>query len=118
MTIAHGSARTVDRGKAPRRRIYAPAHHQPPMGPNSQPATSLSFSVTRNPSAQTLPEDVICEVALKAIPKKRIRGNEENVWSERVLDHPDIVRPMSPHPFSSSCAYILVYLLTRLVVFL
>ena len=105
--------------KPPRRRIYASAHHQPPTGPNSQPATSLSFSVTRNPSAQTPPEDVICEVALKAIPKKRIRGNEEKVWSEmRVLDHPDIVRPMSPHPFSSSCAYILVCLLTRLVVFL
>ena len=91
--------------------------HLPPP-PNSQPATLLSFAVTQNPSAQTAPEDVIHEVALKAIPKKRIKGNEENVWSEtRVLDHPDIVRPISPHSFSSSCACILVCLLTLLVVF-
>jgi calcium/calmodulin-dependent protein kinase I len=42
-------------------------------------------------------QDVTLEVALKAIPKKKVKGNEESVWSEmRVLeglDHPNVVRP-------------------------
>jgi calcium/calmodulin-dependent protein kinase I len=36
------------------------------------------------------------EVALKIIPKKKVKGNEESVWSEmevlKGLDHPNIVR--------------------------
>jgi calcium/calmodulin-dependent protein kinase I len=43
-----------------------------------------------------LSQDVTREVALKGIPKKKVKGNEESVWSEmRVLqglDHPNIVR--------------------------
>jgi len=73
----------------------------PAATPNSLrvPATLLSFAATRSPSAQTAPRDVTREVALKTIPKKKVKGNEESVWSEmRVLsglDHPHIVRP--PH---------------------
>lgn len=47
-------------------------------------------------------QDVTREVALKAIPKKKVKGNEESVWSEmRVLqglDHPSIVRPLFLRP--------------------
>lgn len=36
------------------------------------------------------------EVALKVIPKKKVKGNEEAVWGEmevlKGLDHPNIVR--------------------------
>lgn len=36
------------------------------------------------------------EVALKVIPKKKVKGNEEAVWGEmevlRGLNHPNIVR--------------------------
>jgi len=49
------------------------------------------------PLPQPVPGDVTREVTLKAIPKKKVKGNEESVWSEmRVLqglDHPNIVRP-------------------------
>jgi hypothetical protein len=50
-------------------------------------------------------QDVTREVALKAIPKKKVKGNEESVWTEmRVLqglDHSSIVRS----PLSSSHMY-------------
>jgi len=66
---------------------------------NSLLATPLSFVATRSPSAQTAPGDVTREAALRAILKKKVKGNKESVWSEmRVLqglDHPHIVRP--PH---------------------
>ena len=42
------------------------------------------------------------DVALKIIPKKKVKGNEEAVWSEmdvlKGLDHPNIVR--FDHAFS------------------
>ena len=42
------------------------------------------------------------EVALKVIPKKKVKGNEEAVWGEmevlRGLNHPNIVR--------SSCLFV------------
>ena len=53
-------------------------------------------------------QDVTREVALKAIPKKKVKGNEDSVWSEmRVLqglDHPNIVRLLSTriHMYASS----------------
>jgi calcium/calmodulin-dependent protein kinase I len=40
------------------------------------------------------------EVAMKIIPKKKVKGNEANVWSEmevlKGLDHPNIVRVFPP----------------------
>jgi len=39
---------------------------------------------------------VVKEVALKVIPKKKVKGNEASVWGEmevlKGLDHPNIVR--------------------------
>ena len=39
------------------------------------------------------------EVALKVIPKKKVKGNESSVWGEmevlRGLDHPNIVSASS-----------------------
>ncbi|KAF8502686.1 kinase-like domain-containing protein, partial [Russula emetica] len=62
----------------------SPASKRPPVPPSRTDSTdSVSQEVTR-------------EVALKAIPKKKVKGNEESVWSEmRVLqglDHPNIVK--------------------------
>lgn len=38
------------------------------------------------------------EVALKVIPKKKVKGNESSVWGEmevlKGLDHPNIVSPI------------------------
>ena len=66
-----------------------------------------------------MPGDVTREVALKAIPKKKVKGNEEIVWSEmRVLQGLD--HASSPYLFSMVrlCVRVLVYPLTRLVIFL
>src|SRR5260221_9404837 len=53
-----------------------------PKFPNSLPASPVFFAAMRNPSVQTAPGDVTREVALKAIPKKKAKRNEESVWSE------------------------------------
>jgi len=50
--------------------------------PNSLAATPLSSATTRNPSGQTAPVDLMCEVALKIISKKRVKESGESVWSE------------------------------------
>ena len=59
----------------------------------------------RIPSAQLVPGDIMRGVALRAILKKKVKGNEESVWSEmRVLqglDHLNIVSLVSPPPFFS-----------------
>lgn len=43
------------------------------------------------------------DVALKIIPKKKVKGNEEAVWSEmdvlKGLNHPNIVRVAYGAPF-------------------
>jgi hypothetical protein len=63
----------------------------------SSSATSLSSTVQAAPMQAV---NTTREVALKAIPRKKGKGNEESVWSEmQVLqgfDHPNIVRPISP----------------------
>jgi calcium/calmodulin-dependent protein kinase I len=68
-----------------------------PGSSKSSSATSLS-STAQAPATQAV--DITRDVALKAIPKKKVKGNEESVWGEmRVLqglDHPNIVRPISP----------------------
>lgn len=88
------------------RQIAGPSTPPATATPNSLPATPLSFPAPRSPSAQTAPGDVTREVALKTIPKKKVKGNEESVWSEmqvlQGLDHPNIVRSISPSPFFPS----------------
>lgn len=102
-------------------RIQRATWHVPPdqwnvderrnAGPSAVPTTSskpssstlLSSSPAVTPprsGSSPVPPDITRDVALKAIPKKRVKGNEESVWSEmRVLqglDHPNVVR----FPFS------------------
>ncbi len=52
-------------------------------------------------------EDLTVEVALKVIPKKKVKGNESSVWGEmevlRGLDHPNIVSL-----FSDRAHYVIV----------
>jgi calcium/calmodulin-dependent protein kinase I len=44
-------------------------------------------------------DEITKEVALKMIPKKKVKGNEESVWGEmevlKGLDHPNVVRRFS-----------------------
>ncbi|KXN92679.1 Calcium/calmodulin-dependent protein kinase [Leucoagaricus sp. SymC.cos] len=71
--------------KTLRSRSPSPAPRTPP---NESPATSPI-----SPGAET---NVYKEVALKVIPKKKVKGNEASVWSEmevlKGLDHPNIVK--------------------------
>ena len=94
-------------------------HSVPPLTLTPSPLHPLSFVALRNPRAHTAPGDVTRGVALRAIPKKKAKGNEESVWNElqvlQGLGHPYIVRPFSPHLFSPS--HVCVRLLMRLVVF-
>ncbi|KAM6495289.1 Protein kinase-like domain containing protein [Amanita muscaria] len=50
----------------------------------------------RKSSSATAPPPVDKDVALKIIPKKKVKGNEASVWSEmevlKGLDHPNIVK--------------------------
>lgn len=50
---------------------------------------------SKSTSLDTKPSGITKEVALKAIPKKKVKGNETNVWGEmevlKGLDHPNIV---------------------------
>ncbi len=77
-----------------------------PLTASSKPSSATSvFSVsssTTHTSAHTHSAeaaDVTRDVALKAIPKKKVKGNEESVWSEmqvlQGLDHPNVVRSVS-----------------------
>ena len=46
-------------------------------------------------AAQNIQPGEVLDVALKVIPKKKVKGNEDSVWSEmdvlRGLDHQNIV---------------------------
>ncbi|RDB29938.1 Calcium/calmodulin-dependent protein kinase [Hypsizygus marmoreus] len=71
-----------------------PEHHHLPL-PLSRKTSS--YSSTRHgveKGAET--SDVTKEVALKMIPKKKVKGNEASVWGEmevlKGLDHPNIVK--------------------------
>ncbi|KAJ3576807.1 hypothetical protein NP233_g186 [Leucocoprinus birnbaumii] len=69
-----------------RSRSPSPAPRTPPNEPvkaNTNSSISTATNVTK-------------EVALKVIPKKKVKGNEASVWSEmevlKGLDHPNIVK--------------------------
>ncbi|KAJ3780767.1 CAMK/CAMK1 protein kinase [Lentinula aff. detonsa] len=66
-------------GSKPSSRSTSPA----PSDPSSSAGTTTSYAVTK-------------EVALKLIPKKKVKGNEASVWGEmevlKGLDHPNIVK--------------------------
>ncbi|KAF8995951.1 kinase-like domain-containing protein [Cyathus striatus] len=70
--------------------------------PNSPPSNfseapkSLGFSLVNQEGAGTPSSGVTKEVALKIIPKKKVKGNEASVWGEmdvlKGLDHPNVVK--------------------------
>ncbi|KAI0757432.1 kinase-like domain-containing protein [Daedaleopsis nitida] len=73
-----------------------------PSTPRTDSSSSLSPS-THLPTLTKLPkngnsggDEYTVEVALKVIPKKKVKGNESSVWGEmevlRGLDHPNIVK--------------------------
>jgi hypothetical protein len=83
----------------------------PSVSSRSSFATSLSSATQAAPTQSV---DITRDVALKAILKKKVKGNEENVWSEmpvlRGLDHLNVVRLMSPRaiylpPFLTPCFF-------------
>ena len=70
-----------------------PHLHLPSATPNSLPATLLSFVDMQHPSPQTAPGDVMHEAALK----KKVKGNEESVWSEMGCPRVSIIRTSWVH---------------------
>ena len=60
------------------------------------PSAHLSAFTKSSRSSTPTEDDFAVEVALKVIPKKKVKGNESSVWGEmdvlRGLDHPNIVR--------------------------
>jgi len=101
MVIAYSRAghNTHHQNSRPSLSAAQPVHprHTPPPRPTLSP---LSSAATRNPSGQTAPGDLMREVAPKAIPKQKVKENEESVWSEmRVLQglhHLNMVSLISP----------------------
>ena len=57
------------------------------------------LSINTNKSAQST--GIKVDVALKVIPKKKVKGNEDSVWGEmevlKGLDHPNIVCSIPRH---------------------
>ncbi|CAL1696740.1 unnamed protein product [Somion occarium] len=79
----------------------SPDVHKPPSRTSTfsstSAASSQSTSSQANNSKKTRTDDEITvEVALKVIPKKKVKGNESSVWGEmevlKGLDHPNIVK--------------------------
>ncbi|KAI0033614.1 kinase-like domain-containing protein [Vararia minispora EC-137] len=85
------------------------AHDPPPPpsplpspSPSPSPSTPARPSLSPSPSflsmrrAATASANLTREVALKVIPKKKVKGNEASVWGEmevlKGLDHPNIVK--------------------------
>ncbi|TFK88532.1 Pkinase-domain-containing protein [Polyporus arcularius HHB13444] len=76
---------------------------KPPAPTRSSSSSSLNPShlsaftkSSKHSSNSDNGEDFTVEVALKVIPKKKVKGNESSVWGEmevlRGLDHPNIVK--------------------------
>jgi calcium/calmodulin-dependent protein kinase I len=75
-----------------RRALLRSRTPSPSPGPRTPPNEPTKLSPTTNGSDSKVTK----EVALKVIPKKKVKGNEASVWSEmevlKGLDHPNIVR--------------------------
>jgi calcium/calmodulin-dependent protein kinase I len=83
----------------------APPHgHVPDMSRPGTTRTSSAGSAATNNSLLSIPRtsvksdssNLTVDVALKVIPNKKVKGNEDTVWGEmevlKGLDHPNIVR--------------------------
>ena len=89
----------------------------PPRYPQLSPRYLAFLRGHANPSARTAPGDVTRGVVLKAVLKKKVKGNEVRVLQG--LNHHNAVRHFSTPLFMMRLrAHVLVCLLTCLVVFL
>ena len=72
---------------------------------SSSHSSHLSAFSHKSKQHQHNENDLTVEVALKVIPKKKVKGNESSVWGEmevlRGLDHPNIVSTESSCLFHS-----------------
>ncbi|KAL0069291.1 Calmodulin-dependent protein kinase cmk2 [Marasmius tenuissimus] len=90
----HGAAATSDEEQSPTQTSPKPKRNLSfgPGKPASRPSSGAS-TPSRNSSASIA---VVKDVALKIIPKKKVKGNEASVWGEmevlKGLDHPNIVK--------------------------
>ncbi|KAF8154949.1 kinase-like domain-containing protein [Crassisporium funariophilum] len=87
---------TAERGAA--------ADEEPATPNNSKSKSSLSVAASKkksdsrptSPGGDRTPSGITKEVALKIIPKKKVKGNEASVWGEmevlKGMDHPNIVK--------------------------
>ncbi|KAI0059845.1 Pkinase-domain-containing protein, partial [Artomyces pyxidatus] len=89
-------------------RASSPSRPSPSVSTASSHATSFLSSRSRHSTQSELTRDV----ALKVIPKKKVKGNEASVWGEmevlKGLDHPNIVRQVL-RGFESRTKYYLLF---------
>lgn len=95
----------------------------PPVEPSTKPpvssratsstsSTAANSHLSVNTANTTISKngEIKLDVALKMIPKKKVKGNESSVWGEmevlKGLDHPNIVSILS---FLSSCINLVHY---------
>ena len=102
--VAGSTSNTDDRGQ--RAIWYVPpeqvglAERGAAADPNPSPGpprpSTLTPDSASSPAAIKAHSVMTKEVALKIIPKKKVKGNEASVWGEmevlKGLDHPNIVR--------------------------
>ena len=89
----HGAAASDDAGAPPGNK---PSASRTNSSQSLSPSSHLpSFAKSSKSSHQSNEEGLTIEVALKVIPKKKVKGNESSVWGEmevlRGLEHPNIV---------------------------
>ncbi|KAI0809230.1 kinase-like domain-containing protein [Irpex lacteus] len=100
--VPPGQEVVAQRGAAAEPKLGAPpsdaSNSRPGSGRTSSAASTATnnslLSVNTNKSAQST--GIKVDVALKVIPKKKVKGNEDTVWGEmevlKGLDHPNIVK--------------------------
>ncbi|KAL5495900.1 CMK2_2 [Sanghuangporus weigelae] len=79
---------------------HGAAAEEKPLNSSARSSSASSLSMRSGRSSGRPPSrklsDITKDVALKVIPKKKVKGNEEAVWAEmnvlRGLDHPNIVK--------------------------
>ncbi|KAI0090048.1 kinase-like domain-containing protein [Irpex rosettiformis] len=90
--VAQSGAAAVDTLTLPPSNIANPASIHP--GSTASSANNSLLSLNTNKTAQST--GIKVDVALKVIPKKKVKGNEDTVWGEmevlKGLDHPNIVK--------------------------
>jgi len=92
----HIPAEQVDLARQGAPASSCPSPVEPSPGHSTIPLFSAALHRTSGFSSPNLRAVTTKEVALKVIPKKKVKGNEEAVWGEmevlKGLDHPNIVK--------------------------